>query len=223
MQASRTICRRSGGRRAASSSSSTSSTNMMSASSIREPLPAEGRAQPATLDPATEDEVKSLKPGAPVAAVGFPIEGMTASMVVEHAPATLHFGNISSLTDVFMCRADDAKDQLLIQHTVPVTGGMSGSPLVDGSGKVVGIVSGGNTDNFVTEVTVPKGGDQAGNTTASARTNLKSTRCASRAPRWSILPSASICWRPSRVARSISPPSGAIGTKLPERFKKRVR
>ncbi len=128
------------------------------------PLPAEGRAQPATLDPATEDEVKSLKPGAPVAAVGFPIEGMTASMVVEHAPATLHFGNISSLTDVFMCRADDAKDQLLIQHTVPVTGGMSGSPLVDGSGKVVGIVSGGNTDNFVTEVTVPKGGDQAANT-----------------------------------------------------------
>ena len=50
-------------------------------------------------------------------------------MVVEHAPATLHFGNISSFTDVFMCRADDADDQLLIQHTVPVTGGMSGSPL----------------------------------------------------------------------------------------------
>ena len=137
------------------------------------PLPAEGRAQPATLDPATEEEVKSLKPGAPVAAVGFPIEGMTASMVVEHAPATLHFGNVSSLTDVFMCRADDAKDQLLIQHTVPVTGGMSGSPLVDGSGKVVGIVSGGNTDNFVTEVTIPKGGDQAANTDGLGKNKLE--------------------------------------------------
>ncbi len=137
------------------------------------PLPAEGRAQPATLNPATEDEVESLKPGAAVAAVGFPIEGMTANMVVEHAPATLHFGNISSLTDVFMCRADDAKDQLLIQHTVPVTGGMSGSPLVDGSGKVVGIVSGGNTDRFVTEVTVPKGADEATNADGPGNNKLE--------------------------------------------------
>ena len=32
------------------------------------------------------------------------------------APATLHFGNISSLTDVFMCRAEP-EHQLLIQHT----------------------------------------------------------------------------------------------------------
>ena len=46
---------------------------------------------------------------------------------------------------MFMCRANDAGDQLLIQHTVPVTGGMSGSPLIDRSGKVIGIVSGGNT------------------------------------------------------------------------------
>ena len=46
---------------------------------------------------------------------------------------------------MFMCRANDADDQLLIQHTVPVTGGMSGSPLIDKSGKVIGIVSGGNT------------------------------------------------------------------------------
>jgi hypothetical protein len=93
--------------------------------------------------------------------------------VVEHAPATLHFGNISSLTDVFMCRADDAKDQLLIQHTVPVTGGMSGSPLVDGSGKVIGVVSGGNTDKFVSEVIVPKGSGQASNSDKPGKNKLE--------------------------------------------------
>jgi hypothetical protein len=127
-----------------------------------EPLPAEDGQEPATLKLASEAEVHALKPGTAVAAVGFPIEGMTANMVVEHAPATLHFGNISSLTDVFMCRVDDPANRLLIQHTVPVTGGMSGSPLVDGSGKVIGVVSGGNTDKFVTEVVVPKGATTLG-------------------------------------------------------------
>ena len=187
------------------------------------PLPAEGRAQPATLDPATEDEVKSLKPGAPVAAVGFPIEGMTANMVVEHAPATLHFGNISSLTDVFMCRADDAKDQLLIQHTVPVTGGMSGSPLVDGSGKVVGIVSGGNTDNFVTEVTVPKGADQAANTNSLGKNKLEIDKMR--------IPSAAMVNFAQRVDLLEALTSGAVDLaaqrsywdKVAGKFKKRVR
>lgn len=122
-----------------------------------EPLPPDPKTgEIVTLKPALEDYVEKLEPGAAVAAIGFPIEGMTATMVVTDAPATLHFGNISSLTDVFMCRADTPDDQLLIQHTVPVTGGMSGSPLIDKSGDVIGIVSGGNTTNVVKEVTVTK-------------------------------------------------------------------
>ena len=60
------------------------------------------------------------------------------------APATLHFGFISSLTDVFMCGTEPIH-RLLIQHSVPVTGGASGSPLLDRGGKVIGIVNGGNT------------------------------------------------------------------------------
>ena len=122
-----------------------------------EPLPADPDTKKVvTLKPATDDYVEKLKPGGAVAAIGFPIEGMTATMVVNDAPATLHFGNISSLTDMFMCRAKDADDQLLIQHTVPVTGGMSGSPLIDKSGDVIGIISGGNTASVVKEVTVNK-------------------------------------------------------------------
>jgi hypothetical protein len=110
-----------------------------------EPLPADPKTgQVVLLDRATEDSLESLKPGAAVASVGFPIEGMTGSLVVTEAPSALRFGNISALTDVFMCRADP-KDLLLIQHSVPVTGGVSGSPLIDASGKVIGIVNGGNT------------------------------------------------------------------------------
>jgi hypothetical protein len=100
--------------------------------------------KPATLELATKEDLEALKPGAPVASVGFPIEGLVASLVVTEAPSQLRFGNISSLTDVFMCKAEP-EHRLLIQHTVPVAGGVSGSPLIDQSGKVIGIVNGGNT------------------------------------------------------------------------------
>ena len=116
-----------------------------------EPLPADpttGKA--ATLELASKEELEALKPGAAVASVGFPIEGMAASMVVTEAPSQLRFGNISSLTDVFMCRAEPTH-RLLIQHSVPVTGGVSGSPLIDKSGRVIGIVNGGNIATVVKE------------------------------------------------------------------------
>jgi hypothetical protein len=71
--------------------------------------------------------------------------------VVTEAPSQLRFGTISSLTDVFMCKAD-ADHTLLIQHTVPVAGGVSGSPLIDASGMVIGVVSGGNTAKALREV-----------------------------------------------------------------------
>ena len=110
-----------------------------------EPIPADpATGKVATLELASKDELEALNPGAAVASVGFLIEGMAASMVVTEAPSALRFGNISSLTDVFMCRAEP-DHRLLIQHSVPVTGGVSGSPLIDKSGKVIGIVNGGNT------------------------------------------------------------------------------
>ena len=159
--------------------------------------------------PATDDYVEKLKPGGAVAAIGFPIEGMTATMVVNDAPATLHFGNISSLTDMFMCRAKDADDQLLIQHTVPVTGGMSGSPLIDKSGDVIGIISGGNTASVVKEVTVNK--------KPSDKVNVEINEIASRAPLWSISRSKSICSKACKAERPIGklPTIGAIGSRPP--------
>jgi S1-C subfamily serine protease len=109
------------------------------------PLPVDAKTgKPVTLELASNDQLENLAPGTPVASVGFPVENLVGSATATKAPATLHFGFISSLTDVFMCRTDPAH-RLLIQHSVPVTGGASGSPLIDPSGKVIGLVNGGNT------------------------------------------------------------------------------
>lgn len=110
------------------------------------PLPVDAK----TLELASDEQLENLAPGTPVASVGFPVENLVGSATATKAPATLHFGFISSLTDVFMCRTDPAH-RLLIQHSVPVTGGASGSPLIDPSGKVIGLVNGGNTTVFKTE------------------------------------------------------------------------
>ena len=100
---------------------------------------------PAPLEVASEDDVKKLDSGIPVAAAGFPSEGLVGSAALAKAPEpTLQFGYISSLKDVFMCRATDPEHRLLVQHSVPVAGGASGSPMIDASGKVIAIVSGGN-------------------------------------------------------------------------------
>ena len=101
--------------------------------------------QPVLLELASDAQLESLAPGTAVASAGFPSENLQGTATAAKSPPTLHFGFISSLTDVFMCRAEPA-NQLLIVHSVPVTGGASGSPLIDSSGKVIGIVNGGNTN-----------------------------------------------------------------------------
>lgn len=105
---------------------------------------------PETLDFASPDELEALAPGTPVASVGFPVEGLAGGDTAIHAPAALRYGHISALTDVFMVRAEP-EHRLLIQHSVPVAGGVSGSPLIAPNGKVIGIVNGGNTTVFKKE------------------------------------------------------------------------
>ncbi len=100
-----------------------------------------------TLELASPQDLDGLAPGSPVAAAGFPVEGLAGGDTATKAPSTLQFGNISALMDVFMVRAEP-EHRLLIQHSVPVTGGASGSPLIAPGGKVIGIVNGGNTTVF---------------------------------------------------------------------------
>jgi hypothetical protein len=116
-----------------------------------EPLPNDpATGAPATLDLATDADLKDLSLSTAVATIGYPLEGLKGKSTKTHAPANLHFGYISALTDVFMTSAD-AEHRLLIQHSAPVSGGASGSPLMiakDGKPVVIGLITGGNVTMF---------------------------------------------------------------------------
>jgi hypothetical protein len=108
------------------------------------PLPVDPKTgKPAMLELASAEELAKLTPGTPVALIGFPSEGLKGADTKVTAPPTHQFGWISSLMNVFMGQAEPAQ-QVLVQHSVPVAGGASGSPLIDRNGKVVGVVTGGN-------------------------------------------------------------------------------
>ena len=85
-----------------------------------------------------------LTPGEALAFAGYPIEGTGVEQTAAIGTAVqLQFGHITSLTDYFMF-GTDAEHAFLVQHSLPATGGASGSPIIDRSGKVVAILSGGN-------------------------------------------------------------------------------
>lgn len=108
------------------------------------PLPADPKTgKPTMLELASDAELRALSPGTPVALIGFPSEGLKGADTKATAPPTHQFGWISSLMNVFMGNAEPGQ-QILLQHSVPVAGGASGSPLIDTEGKVIGVVTGGN-------------------------------------------------------------------------------
>lgn len=93
----------------------------------------------------TREELKALKAGDPVAIVGFPVEGLAATPVVMSAPVPVrHRGFLVRVTDFFIREREDGMNQL-VQHAIPVTGGSSGSPIIDARGRVIAVHNGGNT------------------------------------------------------------------------------
>jgi trypsin-like peptidase len=133
---------------------STSTTNFES-----EPLPSAYDVGIIRVDPNTPlpeplelvkgEEALKLKVGDDVMTAGFPSENIRGAdnLAKGLAAATFRKGIIESLKEMcFSKSSDDPEFLLLVQHGIPVTGGMSGSPLVDSwTGKVVAIISGGNT------------------------------------------------------------------------------
>jgi len=87
------------------------------------------------------EEHKSLQPGDPVGYVGFPVENMALGGVnmTNPVPQT-QVGRVTAITDYFNAPAHEGND-LLIQHSLPATGGASGSPLINAQGEVVGLLS----------------------------------------------------------------------------------
>lgn len=93
---------------------------------------------------AARSDLVALEPGNLVGYVGFPMESAALGGVNRDNPeAQLQIGRLTALTDFFLVKSDPAERHLL-QHSLPVQGGASGSPLFDRRGAVVGIVSGGN-------------------------------------------------------------------------------
>ena len=88
----------------------------------------------------------ALRAGAPLAFAGYPIEGTAAQNLAQLSPnPVLQFGRVTALSDYFLFAADKA-NAFLVENSLPATGGASGSPIIDASGKVVAILSGGTVD-----------------------------------------------------------------------------
>ena len=92
---------------------------------------------PSTVDLATDDELKELKPGQAVYTYGFPGD----LMEVRSPVATITQGVIGRIT-TFKGRQGGFKNSLLIQHSAFTTKGTSGSPVFGKEGRVIAVNSG---------------------------------------------------------------------------------
>ncbi len=92
------------------------------------------------------DDPSALTAGTSLAFAGYPIEGTGAQKLAQLSPnPVLQFGRVTALSDYFLFSADKP-NALLVENSLPATGGASGSPVVDASGKVVAVLSGGTVD-----------------------------------------------------------------------------
>ena len=90
---------------------------------------------------ASSDVQEKLRAGDPVGYVGYPVEAMALGGVnVETPVPQTQIGYVTAVTDYFNSPSDPS-ESLLIQHSLPATGGASGSPLLNASGEVVGLLS----------------------------------------------------------------------------------
>ncbi|MCH2136072.1 MAG: trypsin-like peptidase domain-containing protein [Phycisphaerales bacterium] len=108
---------------------------------------AEGASLGPPLPMASEVHQASLAPGHAIASVGFPMEGMAMEGVNVRRPVPQsQIGRVTALTTFFNTSEDESETgpgqrNTLVQHSIPGTGGASGSPIINGAGEVVGVLS----------------------------------------------------------------------------------
>lgn len=114
-------------------------------------------ADPAALEPplpiASRQYLRNLRPGLPVAFVGFPSEGLLGKDLMQPAP-TAQVANLIGAT-TFTRRRPVNGDGQLLEHSLPATGGASGSPIINNRGEVVALLNGGNVVNAMGIVRMP--------------------------------------------------------------------
>ena len=106
---------------------------------------------------ATSREARQLRVGAPIATLGFPGE-LQGGGIYNFFPgdisnffpiAIFKNGTISALRPRFQDEPYSAADTYIVQHNFDVTGGTSGSPIFDASGRVVAINNASREADFV--------------------------------------------------------------------------
>ncbi len=106
-------------------------------------LTVQGR-QPVYFKLAPQGKLQSLKPGEPVALLGFPMENLVNDNLNQDTPvATMQTGIVVAVSDFDMKNAG-AEGNLMIRHNLPTAGGASGSPIFNRSGEVIALHYGGN-------------------------------------------------------------------------------
>jgi hypothetical protein len=96
------------------------------------------------LEIASRADLEAIAPGLAVGLAGYPMESVQGREVMGFgASPNLRTGMVSSVTDMFNMPGESAHRHLLA-HNIPITGGNSGSPMVNADGKLVALLNSAN-------------------------------------------------------------------------------
>lgn len=96
---------------------------------------------PEPLTVASASELENLHSGQPLAMIGYPAEGLV-NFSSDDPAVTFQVGIVTAVRSFFL--TNDAEAAQFVEHSIPATGGASGSPIFNENGHVVALLSGGN-------------------------------------------------------------------------------